>query len=544
MCLMICIFTTRLRCFVTLLFLFILTITYPQKVLWEKTYGGLHADYLFDMQPTPDYGFILAGSSVSDVGASKSDKKVGVMDYWLWKMSETGKLEWQRSFGGDGTDKLNSIVVTADGGILLGGTSNSTKSFAKTEDAFGGYDFWVVRLDPFGAILWQKTYGGLSEDSVSKIIQTSDGGFLIGGTSSSNKLFDPATQDIKPNAKSENTNGNLDFWLLKIDASGVLEWQKTLGGKYADILKTVAQTPDGDYVVAGSTNSPISGDKTHKGFGLFDYWVLKLTQEGEILWQQTFGGEADDQLQDLVITKDSGILLAGNSNSPASDSKEKSNKNNSTDIWVLQLDKNGEQQWQNTYNLNQYTLLTNSVKSDKNSFVLGGYTQKNNIDKKEKGTVNSDYFVIKIDSLGETKWKKEIGSSGRDVLSKIVETRDGGYVLAGTSNGKVTKDKQSANQGLEDFWIVKLLDEDKDKKAKRLIEAYPNPTNDVTNVLVGFDFDEGTATMVDIAGRQLQHFAITSRTVPFSLRGLPIGIYLITIKTNKGSETVKILKGN
>src|SRR5690606_35359154 len=100
----------------------------------------------------------------------------------------------------------------------------------------------------------------------------------------------------------------------------------------------------------------------------------------------------------------------------------------------------------------------------------------------------------------------------RHVLSRIVETRDGGYVLAGTSDGKVSKSKQSGNIGLEDFWIVKLLDEDKDKKPKKLIEAYPNPTNDVTNVLVGFEFDRGTATMYDIGGRQLQHFEISSRT--------------------------------
>ena len=530
---------------ILLLFFFTgISLTYPQKVSWEKTYGGLHADYLFDIQPTPDYGFILAGSSVSDVGGSKSEKKQGVMDFWLWKMSETGKLEWQRSYGGDGIDKLQSLVVTRDGGLFLGGTSNSQKGFDKTAKNFGGDDLWIMRLDPFGAILWQKTLGGKGEDKLAQVIQTTDGGFLVGGSSSSNRLFDAQKQEVVENAKSENSRGNLDYWVIKLDAQGEIEWQKTLGGRYADILKTVSQTPDGGYILGGVSNSPESGDKTQTNYGAFDFWIVKLDETGAIEWQQTLGGEGDDQLVSIITTGENEYLVAGYSNSGISHSKERSNRGTSTDIWVLQLDETGEPLWQETYHIAPYTILTKLIKTDDKAFLLGGYSQNRLIDKKQKGTVGSDYFALKIDSLGEQKWKRELGSSSRDVLAGLVETRDGGYVLAGTSNGKVSKSKQSGNVGLEDFWIVKLLDEDKDDKAKRLIEAYPNPTNNFTNVLIGFDYEKGTATMVDIAGRQLQHFEINSRTVPVSLQGLPLGIYLITIRTDKGSETVKILKGN
>lgn len=523
---------------------FCVSLLFPQKVEWEKTYGGLHADYLYDIQPTPDYGFILAGSSVSDVGGSKSDAKVGVLDFWLWKMTETGKLEWQRSYGGDGIDKLNSLVITRDGGMLLGGTSNSQKGFDKANASFGGDDFWVLRLDPFGNIIWQKTYGGKGEEKLTQVIETEDGGFLIGGSSSSDRIYDADKQTVVENAKSENARGNLDYWVLKVDAQGEIAWQRTLGGRYADILKTVVETPDGGYLLGGISNSPESGDKTDSNLGEFDFWIVKLDAEGETLWQRTIGGEADDHLVDITLTDSKKILIAGYTNSGVSFDKEVSNRGSDTDAWVILLDEQGGQLWQKTYNIDSYTLLTSVTKTSDSAFVLGGYSQKGLLHKTKKGTVNSDYFALKIDSLGEQKWKRELGSSSRDVLSKIVETRDGGYILAGTSDGKVSKSKQSGNVGLEDFWIVKLGDEDKDKKPKRLIEAYPNPTNNVTNVLVGFDFDRGTATLVDIAGRQLQHFEIHSRTVPLSLQGLPIGIYLITIKTDKGSETIKILKGN
>lgn len=523
---------------------FCVSLLFSQKVAWEKTYGGLHGDYLYDIQPTPDYGFILAGSSVSDVGGSKSDAKVGVLDFWLWKMTETGKLEWQRSYGGDGIDKLNSLVITRDGGMLLGGTSNSQKKFDKTNVSFGGDDFWVLRLDPFGNILWQKTFGGKGEEKLTKVIETQDGGFLIGGSSSSNRIFDANKQTVVENAKSENSRGNLDYWVLKVDAQGEIQWQRTIGGRYADILKTLVETPDDGYLLGGISNSPESGDKTDKNLGEFDFWIVKLDTEGKTLWQRTMGGEADDHLVDITLTESKKILIAGYSNSGVSFDKEVSNRGSDTDMWVIFLDEHGDQLWQKTYNIDAYSILTSVTKTSDSAFVLGGYSQKGLLHKTKKGTVNSDYFALKIDSLGEQKWKRELGSSSRDVLSKIVETRDDGYILAGTSDGKVSKSKQSGNVGLEDFWIVKLGDEDKDKKPKRLIEAYPNPTNNITNVLVGFDFDRGTASLVDIAGRQLQHFEINSRTVPVSLQGLPIGVYLITIKTDKGSETIKILKGN
>lgn len=533
-----------LQCLLSCVFLLFITSAYPQKVLWEKTYGGLHADYLLDMQPTPDYGFILAGSSVSDVGGSKSDGKVGVLDYWIWKMSETGKLEWQRSYGGEGIDMLNSIVITKDGGILLGGTSNSNKKFDKTSKSFGGEDFWVLKLDPFGVIEWQKSFGGKGEDKLSQVIQTADGGYLLGGSSGSDRIYDTKKQDIVENAKSENGRGALDYWIIKLGATGEEEWQKTLGGKYVDELKSITETPDNGFLIGGHSNSNESGDKTQKNHGSFDYWILKVDKKGETQWQKTIGGEGDDHIQSVLVTQEKGYFITGYSNSPISQDKQVANKNNSTDIWAMMLDENGVEMWQETYNIAPITILTGTTESDDGSYILGGYSQKGNIDARSKGSISSDYFAIKIDFEGELLWKKEIGSSSRDILSRIVETRDGGYVLAGTSSGGISKGKQSQNIGKEDFWIVKLLDEDKDEKGKRMIEAYPNPTNDYTNVLIGFEFDSGTATMYDIAGRQLQHFEIQSRTIPVSLSGLPVGVYLINIDTNKGSETIKILKGN
>jgi len=159
---------------------------------------------------------------------------------------------------------------------------------------------------------------------------------------------------------------------------------------------------------------------------------------------------------------------------------------------------------------------------------------------KEKDGIN-DYIAVKIDDKGEELWSKTVGSSGEDILRKLVETRDGGYLMAGTSNSNSSKDKNS-NIGGNDFWVVKLKDKTKVEKVKASIEAMPNPAVTYTNVIVGYDFKEGTATVVDILGRNLQHFSINSRTVPVNLSGFAEGIYIIKIQTDVKTESVKVIK--
>ncbi len=146
-----------------------------------------HADYLFDVQPTVDYGFILAGSSVSGKNGNKTEVSQGNLDYWIWKMDEKGDLDWQKSFGGSGSDFLQCIKLTSDAGFILAGSSSSGKGLQKRDDSRGQDDFWVIKLDAKGGEMWQKTIGGNGQDKLNTIIQTRDGGYLLGGSSSSDK---------------------------------------------------------------------------------------------------------------------------------------------------------------------------------------------------------------------------------------------------------------------------------------------------------------------------------------------------------------------
>ena len=518
---------------------------HSQDILWEKSYGGKHADYLFDAVATPDYGFILAGSSLSRKTGNKTADPQGDLDYWVWKMDEHGELDWQKGFGGAGADLLQAVRLTGDGGFLLAGVSDSGAGLQKKDPSRGKEDFWIIKLDARGNEQWQRTIGGAGQEQLSAVSTAPDGGYILAGSSGSAKS--PEVKGARdPFGKWEDGFGNLDLWIVKLDGKGDIEWQRTIGGKYADQARGVVPTPDGGYLIAAYSNSPESGNKTEKCYGNGDYWLVKLNAKGNTQWQKSYGGEGDDQPQALIATGDGNFIVAGNSNSGTTGNKNASNKKGA-DFWMLKVGPKGEILWQQTYDIGETDLLASVVESNDGSLLVGGYSQpvsqqpgtKGKPQKQEEGV--DDYVAIRTDANGEEKWRQHAGSSGEDILRKALETRDGGYLLAGTSKGAVSKDRHTGKGG-NDFWVVKLLDRDKEKEKKKHIEAFPNPTGQFTNVIVGYDFYGGTGYVYDLAGRQLQSFEVKDRTVPVDLGSYPEGIYLIQIRTEVQSDGVKVMK--
>ena len=531
-------------------------LTQAQDILWEKSYGGKHAEYLFDVIPTPDYGFILAGSSLSKKTGNKTEDNRGDLDYWVWKMDEKGDLDWQKSLGGLGQDLLQCIKLTSDGGFILGGQSSSAADGDKNTPHLGGDDIWVLKLNPKGQVEWQLTLGGNGQDILHSIISTKDGGYILGASSSSDVLMSSSlesnksvSKDSKVILKNTNSFGNLDYWVVKIDNKGELQWQQSFGGIYTDILKTIIEIPEGGYVLGGYSNSPETNvlktgtgiPKSEKCYGLGDYWIISLDKQGNLLWEKVYGGEEDDQLQAVLLTPDNHLLLGGNSNSNTTGNKNISN-GKGMDFWLLETDINGTILWQRTYDIGKRDILTSLIRNNDGTLLLGGYAQSEvtgtkNVDKED---IN-DYILLKTKADGEEIWKRTVGSNGKDVLKKGIETRDGGYLLCGTSLGKPSRDKESGI-GRNDFWVVKLLDKDKPKIEKEPIEAIPNPAGDYTNIIIGFEFEQATVSLYDLSGRQLQSFSIQERTVPLNISGLPEGIYVVEVKSKENKGSIKIIK--
>ena len=319
---------------------------------------------------------------------------------------------------------LYSVRGSRDGGFILAGTSESQAGLQKKDSCLGREDFWIIKLNAKGAEEWQKTLGGAGQDFVKSIIPTKDGGYIVGGSSSSGISPKLLLGGIDKNGKSEACRGNLDYWIVKLNDKGEIEWQRTLGGQYADVLESMEQTKDGGYIIGGYSNSPTSRDKEHDGYGEGDFWVVKLDADGATEWQKVLGGDKDDHLSTIIQTNDGGFLAAGNSVSGSFGNKSRSNEKG-TDFWVVKLDEKGEILWDENYDTGEVDVLTSVTESPDGSFLLWGYAQTEvmGTTKKDKKEIN-DYIAIKISSEGEQIWKRAIGSNGEDILRKLIETRD------------------------------------------------------------------------------------------------------------------------
>jgi len=241
-----------------------------QKIKWNKVYGGKNEDLMTSMKATRDGGYVLGGYSYSDADYEKTEPFLNNNDYWIVKVDKDGNKLWDKVYGGNLSDYLTSLAVTADGGCILGGYSNSPISFNKTEAFKGITDYWLVKIDSSRNVQWDRTLGGTLGDYLSSVQQTADGGYIVGGTSNSNSST----------TKTENSKGAQDYWIMKLDAQGQELWDKTIGGSKTDKLSVITEISAGEYIIGGTSNSPISGDKTDNaigGTGQNDYWIVRHT---------------------------------------------------------------------------------------------------------------------------------------------------------------------------------------------------------------------------------------------------------------------------
>lgn len=505
-----------------------------QQIQWQKTLGGKQGDYLYDALPTPDYGFILAGSSVSEISGIKTEENRGNLDYFLWKMNEQGQEEWQKSLGGNQADFLYSIGLTRDGGYILGGSSYSGISGDKKDSCRGQDDYWIIKLNAAGQEEWQKTIGGSGSDHLLSIQQTSDGGYILGGSSDSPVSYE----------KTAPSKGSMDFWIIKLDAKGKILWQKTLGGLYYDLLGSIKEIPEG-YILAGTSHSPKSEDKSEDNLGKGDYWLLKLDKNGKLLWEKTLGGKKNEELHDMIVASDGGYILAGSSDSPQEGMKI-SPQGKGLDFWIVKTDKNGTILWQQSIDIGTQDIVSKIVENKDNSFSVAG----SSLEITPKGETESNYILVRLSPKGEILAKQKIGGDKKDILQTAVDTRDGTLLMAGTSNSGKSGNKTVENTGQTDFWLVKLYEENNDYITQNSLykrknaEVYPNPTERFVNVII---YEELTGKenieIYDISGKLLQQKTVKYSTTPIDLTGYPPAIYILSISLPSGKkESIKIIK--
>lgn len=417
----------------------------PAKV-WDKTLGGNFPDYLNAMLVLNDGGYLAAGYTGSFMTGDVSQQPRGGLDFWLVKINANGSKVWDKRFGGDDNDVIQSIIATTDGNYLLFGLSLSGKAGDKTMNKTGASNYWLVKVDANGTKIWDKQYGGGVSDLPTTIIATSDGGYLLGGSSNSYIWAD----------KTETTRGEQDYWIVKIDADGTKQWDKTYGGDANDLLSSIIPTTDGNYLLGGTSYSSVSGDKAAALQGVCDYWVVKIKADGTKLWDKTFGGTDDDTFRKMIATTDGNYLLGGYSASGISGNKTQTSKG-STDCWLVKIDTDGIKLWDKALGGAGADEVGSMVEMPDGNILLGGSSNSEiSGDKTEDSKGVLDYWLVKFNSSGTKTWDKTFGGNSFDNMKALLVDADGSYILGGGSMSDMSGDKTEASQGGYDMWVVKV----------------------------------------------------------------------------------------
>jgi hypothetical protein len=412
----------------------------PPVITWSKTYGGPGTDVCYDITPTADGGTIMCGTITASGGDITATK--GQDDAWVVKTNSSGVIEWQKTIGGSLNDLLHRIIQTTDGGYIAVGDS-----YSNDLDVSGHHgsslstDIWVVKLSSTGAIEWQKSLGGSSGDIGRDIIATSGGGYIIAGAAAS------TDGDVTGNHGSSD-----DGWVVKLTNTGSIDWQKCYGGTNSDYLKSIVQTSDG-YVIGGMSHSA-DGDLTGiTTYGYMDYWVTKVNNTGVQQWTKCFGGSQDEILNGLCVTIDGGFVMTGMA---FSTDGQLAGAMGGSNAWVVKTDNTGTLLWKYIYGGNNDDGSYNITPTSDGGVAIAGHTHSSdgNLPGHYGTSATADCWVAKLTAAGLLQWAKNYGGTNEDAASSVQQLASGGYLVSGMTSSN--DNDVSGNHGGADYFIIQL----------------------------------------------------------------------------------------
>ncbi len=521
---------------ILLLFFGFLSSAQAPSIAWQKAYGGNQIDGGTKIIICNDGGYLITGESRSSISGDKTVPSKGGSDIWIIKTSSTGVIEWQKAIGGSDYDVPSSLQQTSDGGYLIAGNSQSNISGDKTENSLGFYDYWILKLDSQGTIVWQNTIGASSGEVIDSSIQTADGGYLLGGSSVSFISGDKTENNIGfPFGQPYTTF--FDYWIVKIDAFGNVEWDNTIGTKETDILYRMINDYDGGFILAGYSQCDFSGDYSGQPIGEYDLWILKIDENGTILWQKTIGGSLVEYFRDIISTSDGGYLLGAMSKSNISGNKTENSKGGN-DYWIIKIDALGNVLWDKTIGGNNEDILFSIKEDNSGNFYLGGSSKSTlSGDKTQDSRGGQDAWIVKTDNNGNVLWDKTIGGSSDDYATKLIVISEDTLILSADSKSSISGEKTEASRGDYDFWVVQLVPSlTTSNFTATNIQAVPNPTRHKIQISLPQVYENIDITIVNILGQIVQEesYQQTSK-INCSIAGAA-GIYLVNIANENGEK--------
>lgn len=426
-------------CVLSLLLFHINSFAQAPTIQWEKYYGGKNDDVANDIELTMDGGYIIAGGSFSRSGDVADN--YGDFDCWIVKIDSLGNLQWQKNYGGSEQDIAYSIKQTKDGGYIVAGYTSSSdydlKGYKKDYDN----DFWIFKINSTGVILWKKIIGENAMDQAKYIGLTKDGGYLACGNSCSYISGHHGYACCS------------DGLISKLSNSGIVQWQKSIGGSEDDEFNKVIQTIDGGYLLIGSSLSNDGDLNDNHNLGRSDIYVVKLNASGAVVWDKCIGGSDKDFGIDGYQSSDSSYIIGGYSLSVDGDFLV---NRGGHDCWIVKIDLKGNLIWKKSFGGSKIEYLHSLTETYDKGFVFAGWSSSEDIPGCDNNG-DADAYIVKADKYGDLLWQMLLGGDAQDEATSIRQTKDGGFIIAGWSYSSRTRiDFDGYHLSSKDFWIIKL----------------------------------------------------------------------------------------
>ena len=405
-----------------------------------KTFGGSDDDEANDIINTSDGGFMVIGSSKSNDGLIQNKMDLE-SDIILMKFDSDKSIEWVKNYGGSRDDRGQSVVEVSGIGYALLGYSMSNDGDASNNEGF--HDNWVILIDSIGNIIWEKSYGFSGHDHAYNIIKTKDGNLFFNGF-----LDVTASRGLGSTEKVEKSikHGVGEFWCHKIDLDGNILWRKYFGGTNNDRSYDSIETADGDFIIVGSSESSDNDISSPKGS--YDIWVIKLSSNGDFLWERSYGGSKYETANSIIQSSDKKIHILG---STLSDDKDISFQMGSSDVYLLTIDSDGNLLGGQTFGGSNFDMGKKIEIDNKDNLWLTGYSRSLDFDLSfNKG--KNDAVLIQLSKNRILKKVLAIGAEGEDIANSLIHFNENEIIVAGYSDSR--GDYFVENKGGKDIFLA------------------------------------------------------------------------------------------
>ena len=403
------------------------------------TLGGSKNDAFNAVTKTADGGYIAAGFTQSNTG-DITTKTNDSFDFLVSKFSLENRLEWQRTYGGSDDDRAAAVIQTLDGGFAVLGYAKSSDQEVSTNA--GAKDFWLLKLSTNGNVLWEKSFGFSGADYGTALLETKDGGFLLSG------VLDVSASNGQGNARliaRQHAGG--DYWAIKTDPSGHLEWSRFFGGSFTEVPLGIVETADNNFILAGSSDS--NDFNISNSNGSYDFWITKIASDGNLIWEKSFGGSEIDEARAITNTNDGNFIIVGDTRST---DKNVSKNNGAADIWILKVSTEGILLWEKTIGGTNFDAARAVSKAQDNGYLIAGSSRS--LDNGFENNGQNDALILKIDTNGNLLWQKTIGGSEIDFLYDVIELNNKAIIGVGESSSSDQDIEE--NKGFTDALIIQI----------------------------------------------------------------------------------------